>query len=117
MAHYPGHIGNNGGGPVPDQIRDESGMAGMEAARRVAGENTGLPLTPGGQPDPNQSMEALFQSWLREKIPQLMQMFVQELQSRGGQQGMGQQGMGPQVPPPASAGGGPTQPGLLGRPY
>ena len=116
MAHYPGHVGNNGGGPVPDRIMDESGIAGMEAAQRVAGENTGLPLTPGGQPDPNQSMEALFQSWLREKIPQLMQMFVQELQSRGGQQGMGQQGMGPQVPP-ASAGGGPTQPGLLGRPY
>ena len=103
MAHIPGH------GPVPDRIMDESGIAGMAAAQRVAGENTGLPLTPGGQPDPDQSMEALFQSWLREKIPQLMQMFVQELQSRG-------QGMGPQVPP-ASAGGGPTQPGLLGRPY
>ena len=109
MAHYPGHIGNNGGGPVPDRIMDEGGMAGMAAARRVAGENTGLPLGPGGQPDPNQSLEALFQSWLRDKIPQLMQAFVQELQSRG-------QGMGPQVPP-ASAGGGPTQPGLLGRPY
>jgi len=109
MAHYPGHIGNNGGGPVPDRIMDEGGMAGMAAAQRVAGENTGLPLGPGGQPDPNQSLEALFQSWLRDKIPQLMQAFVQELQSRG-------QGMSPQVPP-ASAGGGPTQPGLLGRPY
>ena len=106
MAHIPGHVG----GPVPDRIMDEGGIAGMEAAQRVAGENTGLPLTPGGQPDPNQSLEALFQSWLRDKIPQLMQAFVQELQSRG-------QGMGPQVPPPASAGGGPTQPGLLGRPY
>ena len=110
MAHIQGHVGNNVSGPIPDRVRDAMGMAGADAAQRVAGENTGLPLTPGGQPDPNQSLEALFQSWLRDKIPQLMQAFVQELQSRG-------QGMGPQVPPPASAGGGPTQPGLLGRPY
>ena len=116
MAHFPGQNGNDVSGPIPDRVRDAMGMAGADAARRVAGENTGLPLTPGGQPDPNQSLEALFQHWLKNKIPQLMQMFVQELQSRGGQQGMGQQGMGPQVPP-ASAGGGPTQPGLLGRPY
>lgn len=108
MAHFPGH------GPVPDRIRDEGGMEGALAAQRAAGENTGLPLTPGGQPDPNQSLEALFQSWLRDKIPQLIQMFMQETQ-RGGQQG-GQQGV-PMGPPPASAGGGPTPPGLLGSPY
>ena len=112
MAHIQGHVGNNVSGPIPDRVRDAMGMAGMAAAQRVAGENTGLPLTPGGQPDPNQSLEALFQSWLRDKIPQLMQAFVQELQSRG----QGAPG-GQPVPPPASAGGGPTQPGLLGRPY
>jgi len=109
MAHIPGHVGYNGGGPVPDRVSDAMGIAGEQASRRASGMNTGLPLTAGGQPDPQGSMQGMFHDWLRNKIPQLLQVFMQEMQGR-------QQGA-PMGPPPASAGGGPTQPGLLGRPY
>ena len=73
-------------GPVPNQVMDSAGIAGMDAARRVAGENTGLPLTPEGVPDPEQSMEAMFHDWLRNKLPELAQIFMQEMQGRIGAQ-------------------------------
>ena len=73
-------------GPVPDRVMDERGIAGMDAANVAAGMNTGLPLTPEGVPDPEQSMEAMFHDWLRNKLPELAEIFMQEMKGRMGAQ-------------------------------